>query len=192
MLIIRIIISKLRYLFATIHRHTIIYSIKLNGKYLKDTRISNSTVIENEHNLVLGENVFIGHFNFIEASNKVTIEEGCQITNFISILSHSSHNAIRIYGNRYRYEKDLKTYVKGEILIGKYSFIGPHALIMPSTKIGNGSIVQAYSYVKGTFPDFSIIGGNPARIVGDTRKFDERLLRQYPELTKFYEEWAKN
>ena len=53
--------------------------------------------IEYKKNLKLGNNVFIGHYNFIEASNGITIEEGCQITNFISITTHSSHISIRLY-----------------------------------------------------------------------------------------------
>lgn len=174
------------------HKHAMIYEVKVNGKLIRDTRISNSTIIENEKGLKLGENVFIGHFNFIEASNKIIIEEGCQITNYVSIISHSSHNAIRLYGNEYRKQKELKTYIKGEIYIGKFSFIGPHCTIMPNTKIGKGSLVQAYSYVKGNFHDFAIIGGNPAKVIGDTRKLDERLLRQIPELETFYNKWAKD
>jgi acetyltransferase-like isoleucine patch superfamily enzyme len=62
---------------------------------------------------------------------------------------------------------------------------------MPGTKIGKGSIVAAYSYVRGEFPDFSIIAGNPAQVVGDTRTKDNILLNQHPELQAFYDEWAK-
>ena len=81
-------------------------------------------------------------------------------------------------------------YVTGGVHIGKYSFIGPHSTIMPGTKIGKGSLVHAYSYVKGEFPDFSIIGGNPAIVLGDTRTSDRALLDQYPELNSMYNEWT--
>ena len=50
------------------------------GKRIEHTRISNTTFIDHPQNLVLGENVFIGHYNFLEASNGITIEEGCQLT----------------------------------------------------------------------------------------------------------------
>jgi acetyltransferase-like isoleucine patch superfamily enzyme len=81
-------------------------------------------------------------------------------------------------------------YVKGSVTIGKYSFIGPHSTVMPGTIIGKGSLVHAYSYVKGEFPDFSIIGGNPAKVLGDTRTIDRTLLDQYPELNSMYNEWT--
>jgi acetyltransferase-like isoleucine patch superfamily enzyme len=57
---------------------------------------------------------------------------------------------------------------------------------MPETKIGKGCIVSAYSLVKGEFPDYSILKGNPAVIVGDTRQIDAELLERHPELREFY------
>jgi acetyltransferase-like isoleucine patch superfamily enzyme len=63
---------------------------------------------------------------------------------------------------------------------------------MPNTKIGKGSLVAAYSYVKGEFPDFSIISGNPAKVIGDTRDMDERQLKQHPELRSYYDDWTKD
>jgi len=157
---------------------------------LKNVRISNTTYINAKEHLVLGDHVFIGHYNFIEASNGIVIEEGCQITNFVSITTHSSHISIRLYGSEYSNYNDLKGYIKGSVKIGKYSYIGPHSVIMPNTKIGKGSIVAAYSYVKGEFPDFSIIAGSPAKIVGDTRQLDENYLKENPDLRTFYNKWA--
>ncbi len=142
--------------------------------------------------LSLGENVFIGQYNFIEASNGIVIEEGCQITNFISIVSHSSHISIRLYGSSYREINDPVGYVKGAIRIEKYSFIGPHVTIMPNSKIGKGSIVSAYTMLKGEFPDFAIIAGNPAKVIGDTREMDNSFFEKNPELKEKYEQWAKD
>lgn len=163
---------------------------KQAGLTLKNVRISNTTFINAKEKLVLGNHVFIGHYNFIEASNGITIEEGCQVTNFVSITTHSSHISIRLYGDEYSNFQDLKGYIKGPVTIGKYSYIGPHSVIMPNTKIGKGSIIAAYSYVKGDFPDFSIIAGNPAKVVGSTKQLDESYLNKYPELRTFYNKWA--
>lgn len=168
-----------------------IYGYKHRNVVLTDTRVGSSTSIVGEENLELADNVFIGQFNFIEASNGVTINEGCQITNFISILSHSSHNSIRYYGKEYRKNTELKGYVKGPVVLGKYSFVGPHVTIMPGTTIGKGCIISAYSFVKGDFPDFSIIAGNPATVVGSVRENDEKFISENPELKSYYDEWAK-
>lgn len=164
--------------------------ITADKKVLKHTRVSNTTFIDSRKNLTIGDNVYIGHFNTLDASNGLTIGEGCQITNYISILTHSSHISIRLYGKKYIEHKEHAGYLKGSVEIGKYSFIGPHSVIMPGTKIGKGSIVSAYSYVKGEFPDFSVIAGNPAKVIKSTKELDQSYLDSFPELKEYYDEWA--
>ena len=160
-----------------------------DGKNIPGTRISSHTFIDHPSSLSLAQGVYIGHFNVVEASHGLTIEEGVQITTHCVITTHSSHQSIRLYGASYA-GKEMIGYVKGSVTVGKYSFIGPHSTVMPGTIIGKGSLVHAYSYVRGEFPDFSIIGGNPAKVLGDTRTIDRALLEQYPELNSLYNEWT--
>ena len=164
---------------------------RADGVKVQNVRISNSTFIDSKRNLIIGNHVFIGHYNFIEASNGIEIEEGCQITNYVSITSHSSHNSIRYYGKNYR-GAEMKGYLKGKVHIGQYTFIGPHVTIMPSTVIGKGCLIASHSFLKGEFPDFSIIAGNPAKVVGDTRVKDREFLSDNPELKANYDEWANS
>ena len=163
----------------------------IGGSYKKNVRISNTSFIDHPENLTLGDNVFIGHYNYLEASSKLVIGEGCQITNFISITTHSSHISIRLYGKEYINNYNHIGYVKGPIEIGDYCFIGPHSVITPNTSIGKGSIISAYSYVSGKFPDFSIIRGNPAVVTGDTRELDKKYLENNPELRAYYLQWSE-
>ena len=159
------------------------------GKFIQDTAIGNTTFIDFPENLIIGDHTYIGHHNFIEASNGIEIGEGCQVTDFVSITSHSSHISIRLYGSQYAKHPNHIGYLKGKISIGKYTFIGPHSVIMPGTEIGKGAIVSAFSYVKGKFPDYSIISGNPAKIIGDTREMDKVYLENNSELQCYYQNW---
>jgi len=168
-----------------------IYHYDHLGTILPKTRVSTSTVISEKRGLKPADHVFIGHFNFIEASNGITIEEGVQITNYISVLSHSSHISIRLYGYDYHSTSDHIGYKKGSVRIGKFTFIGPHSTVLAGTDIGKGCIVSAYSMVKGTFPDFSVIAGNPAVVVGDTRAIDEPFLKEHPQLREYYNKWTE-
>ncbi|MBK6640492.1 MAG: hypothetical protein IPG39_04315 [Bacteroidetes bacterium] len=79
--------------------------------YLPEVKISNTTFIQDDSKLLLADHVFIGHYNFIESSHGVQIGEGCQITNFISILTHSSHHSIRMYGQHAVGKSPLKGYI---------------------------------------------------------------------------------
>ena len=149
-------------------------------------RIGNTTFIDSPKNLYLEDLVYIGHHNFIEASNIIKIGKGCQITSFVSMTTHSSHQSIRLYGAHYTKITEHVGYEKGPIEIGAFSFVGPFTVIMPSTKIGKGCVIAAHSYVKGEFPDYAIISGNPAKIIGDTREKDAVYLESHPDLKQFY------
>lgn len=164
-----------------------------DGIQLLRTRVSNFTRIESPGKLEIDDNVFIGHYNFIDASGGLTIGEGCQITNYVSVLTHSSHIAIRLYGESYLDHNNHIGYLRKSSVIGPYTFIGPHSVLMPGTSIGKGSLISAYSYVGGgVFPDFAIIAGNPAQVVGDTRDLDRSWLQDHPELRPCYEAWAND
>lgn len=162
-----------------------------DGRMLPATRIAPSTCFEGASGLRLADHVFIGQFNFIEASAGLVIEEGVQITNFCSIVSHSTHRSIRLMGRLTAATGGERVGdVRAPIRLGAYSYIGPHSLIEAGSTLGPGSLVAAYSRVRGEHPPFAILAGNPARVVGDTRDRDAPWLRQHPELQATYASWA--
>ena len=68
--------------------------------------------------------------------------------------------------------------VRAPINIGERCFIGPHSTIEAGSTLGHGTLVAAHSRVRGQFPDFAVLSGSPARVVGDVREGDERWLRE--------------
>lgn len=56
------------------------------------------------------------------------------------------------------------------IVIEDDVFIGARALVLKGVTIGRGSVVGAGAVVTKSVPPYSIVVGNPARIVGDSRK----------------------
>ena len=124
------------------------------------TRLSPTVLIEHEDRLQLADDVFIGHFVFIEASAGVRVDTGVQITNFVSVVSHSTHRSVRV----------------AKALSGAHSFIGPHSTLEAGTQLGLCCLVAAHSRVRGTVPDFAVLAGSPARVVGDVREGDHTWL----------------
>jgi acetyltransferase-like isoleucine patch superfamily enzyme len=51
------------------------------------------------------------------------------------------------------------------ILLGRNTWIGHEACVLPGVSIGDGSIVGARSVVAHDVPPFAVVAGNPARIV---------------------------
>ncbi len=165
-----------------------------DGSRCPHTRISTHASVDGGQGLVLGDHVFIGHFNRIDGANGLVIEEGVQITNYVSVLSHSSHKAVRVMGRRYASDANPVGYVRRATRVGAYSFVGPHSVIAPGSQIGKGVIVQGHSFVSGVVPDFAIVGpkvlGKPAVVLGDTRELDRALLQRHPDLQALYAQWA--
>ncbi len=161
-----------------------------DGVWLAHTRVSNQCHIFAPQKLEIGDHVFIGHFSVVDATYGLRIGEGCQIGFFTGIFTHSSHVAIRLYGREYVNVSEKLAYFTAPVEIGAYTFIGAHATVLPGTRIGKGSIVSAYAQVKGEFPDYAILAGNPAQVVGDTRRLDVRALAAHPELAPHYMAWA--
>ena len=165
-----------------------------DGSFQPHSRVSTHTCFEGVDRLVLQDHVFVGHFNRLDGSNGLLIEEGVQVTNYVSVLSHSSHRSVRIMGRRYLGESQPVGYIRKSTRVGAYSFLGPHSVVAPGTQIGKGVIVQAYSFVSGVVPDFAIVGptahGRAAEVLGDTRELDRALLQRHPELHAVYAQWA--
>ncbi|KKQ96441.1 MAG: Acetyltransferase, partial [Candidatus Woesebacteria bacterium GW2011_GWA1_39_12] len=53
--------------------------------------------------------------------------------------------------------------------IKDYVFIGPRAIILPGVSIGRGAVVAAGAVVTKNVPDFAIVGGVPAKVIGERK-----------------------
>lgn len=93
----------------------------------------------------------------------VTIEDGVYITRGAKILAHfNPTDAIA--------EIMKKDSIQQPVHIKKGSFIGVNAIILPGVVIGECAIIGAGAVVTKSVPDFAVVGGNPAQVIGDVRE----------------------
>lgn len=62
--------------------------------------------------------------------------------------------------------------LKRKVVIEDYCWLGRNVMVMPGVTIGKASIVAAGSVVTKDVPPYSIVGGNPAKVI-KTRSKDE-------------------
>ena len=98
----------------------------------------------------------------ITAREKVSIGNRVLIGSGALIFDNDAH-PICPTNRRYNYEG----VVSKPIIIHDDVFIGARAMIMKGVEIGEGSIVAAGSIVTKSVPPFTIVGGNPARVIKD-------------------------
>lgn len=111
--------------------------------------------------LQIGNNVFIGELNNIRAGGgNLLICDNVTIAEHVTIVC-SNHG---IKANMLIRQQPWDT-VKTGVTIGEDVWIGANAVILPGTTIGKGSIIGAGSVVTKDIPEYSIVCGNPARII---------------------------
>lgn len=124
------------------------------------------------------------HFPFI--GDKLRIGKFCAIAKDVKFIMNGANHKIsgfssypfQIFGNGWEKvtpkEGDLP--YKGDTEIENDVWIGYEATIMPGVKIGNGAIVASKSVVVNDVPAYSVVGGNPARVL--KYRFDESVIRE--------------
>ncbi|MCD8006099.1 MAG: acyltransferase [Oscillospiraceae bacterium] len=83
---------------------------------------------------------------------------------------------------------DLKYFV-GEINVEDNVVIGARSIILYNVTIGKNALVAAGSVVTKSVPPYAIVGGNPAKVIGDTRDLlKKRLEYSNEDVSDFYYE----
>lgn len=180
-------ISLVQNFLSFFHQPFMVYGIKnhIQKKRMRQTRISSSVKILSREKLDIMDCVWIGHFSVLDASNGLYIGEGVQTGAHISIYSHSSHMSIRLLGSEYLKINERAGYIKGAVSIGAYTFLGDSCVVFPGVSIGSGCLVKAGSVVTRSVPDYSIVAGVPATVVGTVKDIDQRFMSD-PNIRKTY------
>ncbi len=123
----------------------------------------------------IGDKLIIGKFCMIASGAQFIMNGGNHLTNAISAYPFS------IFGGDWAHAMDGKSFpVKGDTIIGNDVWIGHHATIMPGLKIGDGAIIATNSTVVKDVEPYSIVGGNPARLI--KKRFSDETISKLLEL----------
>jgi len=143
-----------------------------------DSCVQGNFVIESEKGLItIGDRTFIGGGTFIctekiEIGNDVMFSWGC------TIADNNSHSIIweqrkrdvidwktGLEENKVGAYKDWSNVKEEKVTVRDKAWIGFNSIILKGVTIGEGAIVGAGSVVTKDVPDWTIVAGNPAKII---------------------------
>jgi acetyltransferase-like isoleucine patch superfamily enzyme len=104
----------------------------------------------------IGKQVFIAQFVYIDDLHpeEVTIGDNCTIGLRSTIFTHFYWGPKRPQSN-------------GRVIIEKNVFVGPHCVILPDVKIGEGAVIKAGTVVSTNVPPHTFWGLPPAGALGE-------------------------
>lgn len=116
-------------------------------------------IVDKVSTINIGDNTSLGQNCHIVSKGSLSIGKNSTISAnvFISNVNHGYREL-----DVHILDQELLSY---ETTIGENCFIGYGAVILPGTILGKQCIVGANSVVKGKFEDYSVIAGNPARVI---------------------------
>ena len=150
--------------FRSIYWKHILNNIGNNPFILSGATFNHPHLIEIKNNVIISNNVKIypGESKGIYIGNEVSIAEGTFLRSANHVLSDTS---IPIQMQKHSYseiEFNNKVY---SIVIEDDVWIGANVILLSGTHIGEGSVISAGSVISNTIPPYSIVVGNPGRVI---------------------------
>ena len=128
---------------------------------------------------IIGAKVESGlDLKFDDKLHNIQIGKYCSLAENILFMIDINHDFLSVYqGEISEYKGITKPAYKrrkGEILIQNDCWIGEGTTIMNGVTIHNGAVVAAKSVVTKDVPPYTIVGGNPAKVI--KKRFDDDII----------------
>lgn len=130
-----------------------------------------------------GEVLIVGNPHLIKDSH---VGNFCSLANGLQFIFNDGHriDCISTYFFGHWFNLDIpnpiETNKRTSIIIGNDVWTGVNVKIKHGVTIGDGAIVAQESYVTKDVPPYSVVGGNPARII--KYRFSEQQIKELLEI----------
>jgi acetyltransferase-like isoleucine patch superfamily enzyme len=141
-------------------------SVSVSGKYSYGWQELNIFYKKHSH-------VKIGNFCSIAQNVTIFLDSGHTYKDWLTSYPFKSLNQ-DVFNNFAEIPFPEELNKNKDVNIGNDVWIGQNVIIMGGVTIGDGSIVAANSHVVKNVPPYSIVGGNPAKIIN--YRYDEQTI----------------
>lgn len=137
-------------------------------KIRKGSTIHMGARFYNPCNIEIGEDSIIGEDAILDGRGKLLIGDHVDIAS--EVMIYNAQHDVR--------DPNFRA-INATVVIEDYVFIGPRAIILPGVTIKKGAVVGAGAVVTKNVEEYSIVGGVPAKKIGDrgVRDLNYRLGR---------------
>lgn len=120
--------------------------------------------------LEIGDNTGIGHGCVFSIGKLISIGSNCNLSGDVLVMDSNGHDTDPT--PRWAMMPPLPEDIR-PVYIRDGVWIGRRCIIFPGVKIGEGSVVSAGSVVRTHVPPYSVVAGNPAKVMFRLKKPDQ-------------------
>ncbi|MBI2443231.1 MAG: acyltransferase [Candidatus Levybacteria bacterium] len=116
-------------------------------------------------NIAIGNDSIVGEGAVLDGRDSLAIGDHVAVASDV-MMYNAEHN---IHHEHFASDEGI---TRGPIIIDDYVFIGPRVIILPGVRIGKGAVVAAGAVVTKDIVPFAIVGGVPAKVIGERKNHD--------------------
>lgn len=151
------------------HDLRLLYCKILGAEIGRGSRYDLHCYLRELEKLKIGNYSHINRGCLIDARGGVTIGNSVSISFKVNIISGGHDPQSQTFENK-----------RGHIVIDDYVWVGANATILKNVHIGEGAVVAAGAVVTKDVPPYTIVGGVPAKIIGNrTRGLHYKCLESH-------------
>ena len=166
------------------------------GLFGKNVVLHTPLMVVNAHNIYLEENVNIFGFSklIISGSGKFVMKKNSGSAQGLTVVTgnHTYKPTIGIWHKEVIV--DSTTDRDTEVVVEEDVWLGANVTLLPAVIVGRGAIVGAGAVCRHSVPPYSIVIGNPAKMIGFKYTVEEILEHErhlYPESERLSREFLE-